>query len=99
MKTQRLSYQVQIESLYHELHAFSFHEMSEPFRSVKTKNTSAEVSEVETSSGTERSAEGELPLPPSKRGKSGQSTRRSLESLTTQQTTLNQASLIRVPTV
>ena len=69
MKTQRLSFQVQIESLYHELHAFSFHELSEPFSSVKTKNTSAEVSQVETSSGTERSAEGDLPLPPSKRGR------------------------------
>jgi len=78
MKTQRLSYQVQIESLYHELQidtlSASIAEMSEPFRSVKTKNTSAEVSEVETSSGNERSAEGDLPLSPSKRGKSGQST-------------------------
>ena len=42
--------------------------------SVKTKNTSAEVSEIETGSGTKRSARGDLPLPPSKRGKSGQTT-------------------------
>ena len=48
--------------------------MSEFFRSFKTKNTSAEVSEIETGSGTKRSAKGDLPLPPSKRGKFGQTT-------------------------
>lgn len=44
------------------------------FRSLKTKNTSVEVLEVKKGSGTKRSPEGDLPLPPSKRGKSQQST-------------------------
>ena len=48
--------------------------LTEFFRSLKIKNTSVEVLEVETGSGKKRSAEGDLPLPPSKRGKSEQST-------------------------
>ena len=68
--------QVQIKSLYHELPidklSASIAEMSEFCRSFKTKNTSAEVSEIETGSGTKRSAKGDVPLLPSKRGKSGQ---------------------------
>ena len=53
--------QVQIKSLYHEPQtdklSASVGEMSEFLRSSKTKNTSAEVSEIETGSGTKRSAE------------------------------------------
>ena len=48
--------------------------LTEFFRSLEIKNTSVEVLEVETGSGKKRSAEGDLPLPPSKRGKSEQST-------------------------
>lgn len=48
--------------------------LTEFFRSLEIKNTSVEVLEVETGSGTKRSAEGDLLLQPPKRGKSEQST-------------------------
>lgn len=70
--------QVQIKSLYHELQidklSASIAEMIELFHSFKTKNASVEVTEIGSGSGTKRSAKGDLPLPPSKSGKSGQST-------------------------
>ena len=68
--------------------------MSELFRSFKTKNTNAEVSEVETKRLKETYLYHRLSVE-----SPGKVPRRSLESVTTQQTTLNRASLIRVPTM
>ena len=95
--------QVQIKSLYHELQtdklSASVAEMSEFFRSSKTKNTSAEVSEIETGSGTKRSAEENYHYRRLSLESPDKVARRSLESVATQQTTLNQAPLIRFPTI